>query len=134
MNAGTGRGNMRLVSGEIRPGLGGGACAALLLLLGCGASGGEAVRAKLAAGAVRGALAEYDRGGEQDRTQLAAIARAVLQAALRDPAPGVRQKALDALVASGPGAADMLTALAQDEGSPALQALSLARLARQGDA
>lgn len=110
------------------------ALAALALVAGCGASASQGVEGALAKGDVRGALLAYERAEHEDRASLAAIARAVLRAALRDPELAVRQKALDALAAAGSGASDMLQALARDEGSPALQALSLSRLARQGDA
>ena len=140
VNKDRGHGTLRRVRKQIGPGCGERrgvtlrVCAAgALLLVGCGASASQEVRGALAKGDVRAALVAYERIDAEDRASLAAIARAVLQAALRDPELRVREKALDALAAAGPGAADMLRELARDQGSPALQALSLARLARNGD-
>ncbi len=142
VNKDRGRGTLRRVRAEIGPARVAvavpllavlAALAAVLALAGCATSSSAGVEGALAKGDVRGALLAYERGKHEDRAALAAIARAVLRAALRDPELAVRQKALDALAAAGPGASDMLQELARDEGSPALQALSLSRLARQGD-
>ena len=65
--------------------------ALLALAAGCATSSTAGVEGALAKGDVRGALLAYERGEHEDRAALAAIARAVLRAALRDPELAVRQ-------------------------------------------